>query len=160
MNLLLGTFFEDYGFLIIMLVLFAAFFGWTFFKNKKDREQIDTFQFSLKPGDKVVTGSGIYGTVEKIVDTTDGKVVTLKVAENCYLDVNIGAICNIDQKTEVKEEPVVEQPQKIEQPNSEDVKAAKVETAEEVKPAEKPAEQTEEQPEVVEAKVVDEQKND
>lgn len=109
MNLLLESFWESYGFLIILLVLFVAYIAWMMLKNKKDREAINNFQTNLKQGDKVVTGSGIYGTVEKIVDTTDGKVVTLKVGENSYLDVNIGAIYNIDSKTEVKDEPVKEE---------------------------------------------------
>ena len=105
MNLLLESFWESYGFLIILLVLFVAYIAWMMLKNKKDREAINNFQTNLKQGDKVVTGSGIYGTVEKIVDTTDGKVVTLKVGENTFIDVNIGAIYNIDSKTEVKDEP-------------------------------------------------------
>ena len=124
MNLLLGTFFEDYGFLIILLVLFVAYMAWMFLKNKKDREAINGFQTKLKQGDKVVTGSGIYGTVEKIVDTTDGKVVTLKISENAYLDVNIGAIYNIDSKTEVVDEPVKEEVAEV---KDEEVKAEIVE---------------------------------
>lgn len=88
-----------------MLVIFVGYVGFMFFKNKKDSEAINGFQTSLKQGDKVVTGSGIYGTVEKIVDTTDGKVVTLKISENAFIDVNIGAIYNIDSKKEVVDEP-------------------------------------------------------
>lgn len=138
MNLLLATFWENYGFLIILLVLFVGYMLWMFLKNKKDREAINNFQVSLKPGDKVVTGSGIYGTVEKIVDTTDGKVVTLKISENSFIDVNMGAIYNIDSKTEVTPE--------LAQPNPEEVKATVVEPTEE-QPKE---EVVEEQPENLE----------
>ena len=134
MNLLLESFWESYGFLIILLVLFVAYIAWMMLKNKKDREAINNFQTNLKQGDKVVTGSGIYGTVEKIVDTTDGKVVTLKVGENTFIDVNIGAIYNIDSKTEVKDEP------------------AKTESADEQT---KVAQDDENNAEVVDAEVVD-----
>ncbi|MGN1212524.1 MAG: preprotein translocase subunit YajC [Christensenellales bacterium] len=143
MNLLLESFWESYGFLIILLVLFVAYIAWMMLKNKKDREAINNFQTNLKIGDKVVTGSGIYGTVEKIVDTTDGKVVTLKVGENSYIDVNIGAIYNIDSKTEVKDEPIKDEP-------------AKEESAEETSDV---AEDAEDKAEVVDAEVAKEQKS-
>lgn len=106
--MLLSNFFDSgYGILIIIVVLFVAYMAYVIFKNKKDREAIGNFQQSLKNGDKVVTTSGIYGTIVGFADTTDGKVVTLQISENAFIDVNIDAIYNLDSKTEVKPEEVV-----------------------------------------------------
>ena len=105
MSLLLSfsTFFENYGFLIILLLCFAGYVAYMMFKNKKDRESITSFQQNLKIGDKVVTTSGIYGTITKITDTTDGRIVTLQISENAFIDINVDAIYNVDSKTTVTE---------------------------------------------------------
>lgn len=103
MNLLLESFFESYGILIILVVLFGAILVYYFFRNKKYQDAERNFQTTLKVGDKVKTYSGFYGTVYKITETTDGKVITLQLGGDCFVDVDIRAIMSIDEKTEIVE---------------------------------------------------------
>ena len=135
--MLLESFFQSYGLIIILLVAFALIMLYYFFRNKKFQQTEFDFQNSLKVGDKVKTYSGFYGVVEKITETTDGKVVTLKLGENSFIDVDIRALMGIDYKELVVENPV----EKIEK-QSEQVELEKVEpeTIEEPKFEEEQAE--------------------
>ena len=138
--MLLDTFFEQYGILIILLVAFAAIMLLYYFRNKKYRQAEEEFQTQLKVGDKVKTYSGFYGTVEKLTNTTDGLVVTLRLGENAVVDVDVRALMGIDMKEEVVDEPATEE-------GKEEVQ--EVETAETVeteKPAEEEQKDAEEKP--------------
>ena len=139
--MLLDTFFEQYGILIILLVAFAAIMLLYYFRNKKYRQAEADFQTQLKVGDKVKTYSGFYGTVEKLTNTTDGLVVTLRLGENAVVDVDVRALMGIDMKEEVVDEPATEE---------EKEETNEVETVETVE-AEEPAEEEKGQ-EVVEEK--------
>ncbi len=149
----LESFFESYGLIIILLVAFALIMLYYFFRNKKFQQTENEFHTSLKVGDKVKTYSGFYGTVEKITETTDGKVVTLKLGKNTFIDVDIRALMGIDYKEEIKETPVEKvesekveeekveeniEPQKVEET---EVEKADVEDKAEIK-EEKPAKKT------------------
>ena len=107
--MLLDTFFEQYGILIILLVAFAAIMLLYYLRNKKYRQAEADFQTQLKVGDKVKTYSGFYGTVEKLTNTTDGLVVTLRLGENAVVDVDVRALMGIDMKEEVVDEPATEE---------------------------------------------------
>ena len=59
---------------------------------------------SLRPGDKVKTYSGFYGTVVSIRETTDGKVVTLETGDadhKSYTSIDSNAIYCIDKKEDI-----------------------------------------------------------
>ena len=145
MNLLLATFFEQYGLIIILLLGFALMMGYYFLRNKKFQQTENDFQNALKVGDKVKTYSGFYGTVEKITETTDGKVVSLRLGENAVIDVDIRALMGLDLKEEVKPEPEQEQEANKEEL---DAKLANVfDKKDEEEPVEEPAQdKTEEEP--------------
>lgn len=151
MNTLLASFFEQYGLIIILVVAFVGMMVYYYVRNKKYQQTEVDFQTKLKKGDKVKTYSGFYGEVEKITETTDGKVVTLKLGENCYIDVDIRALMAIDSKREIVDEP------KVETIIAEESVEPKVE---ETPKAETPAEEKTEEPEhiEVEAKEVSEDK--
>lgn len=151
MNILLASFFEQYGLIIILVVAFVGMMVYYYVRNKKYQQTEVDFQTKLKKGDKVKTYSGFYGEVEKITETTDGKVVTLKLGENCYIDVDIRALMAIDSKREIVDEP------KVETIIAEESVEPKVE---ETPKAETPAEEKAEEPEhiEVEAKEVSEDK--
>jgi len=144
MNTLLASFFEQYGLIIILVVAFVGMMVYYYVRNKKYQQTEVDFQTKLKKGDKVKTYSGFYGEVEKITETTDGKVVTLKLGENCYIDVDIRALMAIDSKREIVDEP------KVETTVAEESVEPKVE---ETPKAETPAEEKAEEPEHVEAEV-------
>ena len=65
-------------------------------QQKKQKERAALLQ-SLKKGDKVITSSGIHGTVEGLEDTT----VLVKVADNMKLKMDRSAIANIAGVTDV-----------------------------------------------------------
>lgn len=107
LNLLLAT--EGVGNLVLIIILVVACAGMfvlSYFKNKKYVEQQKQMQEEIKVGAKVLTKTFIYGTVEKITDTTDGKIVLIKSGEGdkaSYLEMNMEAIYSIDNKEEVVE---------------------------------------------------------
>lgn len=151
MNTLLASFFEQYGLIIILVVAFVGMMVYYYVRNKKYQQTEVDFQTKLKKGDKVKTYSGFYGEVEKITETTDGKVVTLKLGENCYIDVDIRALMAIDSKREIVDEPKVETTVAEEPVESKVEETPKAET-----PAEEKAEELEHVE--VEAKEVSEDK--
>lgn len=104
-NLLAET--QNLGNLILIIVLLVACAGMfilSYFRNKKYSEQQKQMLNEIKEGTKVLTKTFIYGTVEKITDTTDGKIVLLKTGEGdkvSYLEMNLEAIYSVDNKEEV-----------------------------------------------------------
>lgn len=62
--------------LVILLLVFLLPSFLMMRKQKRNQAEIQTFQNSLRPGDKVVTVSGLHGTVTAIAETS----VILEVA--------------------------------------------------------------------------------
>ena len=141
MNLLLESFFESYGLIIILVAAFALIMVYYYVRNRKFQQTESDFHNSLKVGTKVKTYSGFYGEVAKITNTTDGKVVTLKLGEGSYIDVDIRALMAVDMKEEVAEEEV--KPQVEENSEKEPVEELKEEPKKEVE--EKPEEEVQEE---------------
>ena len=126
MNLLLESFFESYGLIIILVVAFALIMVYYYLRNRKFQQSESEFHSALKEGTKVKTYSGFYGEVAKITETTDGKVVTLKLGKGVFIDVDIRALMAVDMKEEIKEEVKPESEVKVEEPKVEEVKAEEV----------------------------------
>lgn len=127
MNLLLESFFESYGLIIILVAAFALIMLYYYLRNRKFQQSESEFHSSLKEGTKVKTYSGFYGEVAKITETTDGKVVTLKLGNGVFIDVDIRALMAIDMKEEIKEEVKPEPEMPEEEPKQEEVKEAAAE---------------------------------
>ena len=77
------------------LVMFAAMFAIFYFlmtrpqqRQKAERERMLR---AIKRGDRVVTTSGLFGTVTNLSDTT----VTLRVADQVKLDFERGAVARV-----------------------------------------------------------------
>jgi preprotein translocase subunit YajC len=74
------------------LVMFGAMFAIFYFlmirPQQKQRQERDRMLSSIKRGDKVVTTSGIFGTVTNLSD----KTVTLRVADQVKLEFERAAI--------------------------------------------------------------------
>ena len=64
----IGGFFQTYGFMIIMLVALIALFVFSSASNKKKQKQYKDMLDSIKPGARVRTIGGIYGTVTSVKD--------------------------------------------------------------------------------------------
>lgn len=73
----------------------VVFFAFWYFKWKKERDHTKML-VNLKKGDKVVTDSGILGTV--VGFKRGGKVVQLKVGEHTFLDIEKQVILKLDDQ--------------------------------------------------------------
>ncbi len=62
----IGSFFGQWGLIIIMIVALAAMFFFTSRSNKKRQQKYQDMLASLKPGTRVRTIGGIYGTVTSV----------------------------------------------------------------------------------------------
>lgn len=98
----------------ILLVLCVVFFVVYYFRNKKYQQNAETMSNNLKKGDKVKTYSGVYGTIIEIVQTDDGKVVTIETGNDkhkSYVSYDIRAVYAINEpekpvETKAEEKPV------------------------------------------------------
>jgi preprotein translocase subunit YajC len=74
------------------LVMFAAMFAIFYFlmirPQQRQKQERERMLRAIKRGDRVVTTSGIYGTVTNLSDTT----VTLRVADQVKLEFERGSI--------------------------------------------------------------------
>ena len=89
--------------LVLLAVLIIAYI-FSYYKRKKYNQETTNMLNSLKPGDKVKTYSGFYGTVVSIKETTDGKVVTLETGDEkhkSYTSIDSNAIYCIDKKEDI-----------------------------------------------------------
>lgn len=136
--------------IIILLVACAGMFILSYFKNKKYMASQQDLLNNVKVGSKVLTKTFIYGTVEKITDTTDGKIVLIKTGEGdkvSYLEMNLEAIYSIDNKEEVVDvDEVIEENSSKETTKDDATEAFKVEEKVEIEKSkdatEKPKETT------------------
>ena len=71
----------------VQLVPFAMILGIFYFvillPMRRRQKKVQSFQESLKAGDKVITTSGIYGTIVKVSDAS----VQLQIAEKVKIEV-------------------------------------------------------------------------
>lgn len=120
--------------IVVLIILYPIF---VYVRNKKDREKFQALNDSLKVGDKVVTGAGVYGTIVSIDVKNEGKIVTIETGDENhkgYLSVDVLAIYNVindapiqetttesQQVEHIEETHTVENSDNVE--NSEDVKA-------------------------------------
>ena len=107
MNILLSGFTDWLGknWIILVLIVFAiALLVPTYIRQKKEVNARNELNSTIKQGTKIITTAGVYGVVESIRETTDGKVVTIVTgnAKNpTTMDIHINAIGGIDNKTPV-----------------------------------------------------------
>lgn len=137
-NLLLNAFVDwlAQNWIILALIICAvALLVPTYIRQKKEYNARNELNSTIKKGVKIITTAGVYGTVESIEDTSDGKVVTIITgnAKNpTTMTIHINAIGGIDnkkpvvvdaegnevvaeEKEEVKEEIVEEVEEKVEE---------------------------------------------
>lgn len=77
--------------MIVMLVLlFVIMWFFMIRPQQKKQKEIRNFQNSLREGDKVVTGGGIYGTVKRI-DMATNKV-EVEIARGVVIEVDKGYV--------------------------------------------------------------------
>lgn len=110
MNLILsavGNWFAQNWMILVLIVLAIAFLVPTYLRQKKEANNRMELNNSIKKGTKIVTTAGVYGVVESVENTTDGKVVTIVTGNSknpATMTIHINAIMGIDNKTTVVEE--------------------------------------------------------
>lgn len=93
--------------LLVLIVLAVACLVPTYLRSKKEANNRNELNNSLVKGTKIVTTAGVYGVVESVENTTDGKVVTIITGNSknpTTMTIHINAIMGIDNKTPVVEE--------------------------------------------------------
>ena len=125
--------FWDYLWIIVIVVLLAAFLVWSFISQRKKQKQFNETINAIKPGSKVKTIGGIVGEVVEINDEEGTFVLRTGDSEGnfSYMKFDKQAVYQTDAKpepvTEEKSEPAEAAEEKAEEPVSE----AKEEVAEE-----------------------------
>lgn len=90
--------------LIVMGVLIVGYFFYSSYRRKKDYAQAQQAIDELKVGDKIVTTSGMFGTIKGISETTFGKVFLIESGEGkniSYFNIGANAIWGLDTKEDV-----------------------------------------------------------
>ena len=129
MNNLLSAFGDWLGknwIILVLIVLAIALLVPTYLRQKKEVNARNELNNTIKKGTKIITTAGVYGVVESIRETTDGKVVTIVTGNSknpTTMDIHINAIGGIDNKSAV----TVDTDNKVVEPKEE-----KVEKKEEV----------------------------
>jgi preprotein translocase subunit YajC len=88
--------------LVMMIVVMAIFYVMLILPQQRQRKKMQAMIAALKSGDKVVTNSGIYGTINGI----DGETVILKIADTGSAPVKIriarSAIAQVEASEDAK----------------------------------------------------------
>lgn len=88
--------------LLMMVVVMGIFYVMLILPQQRQRKKLQTMLSALKAGDKVVTNSGIYGTINGI----DGETVILKIADTGSSPVKIriarSAIAQVEASEDAK----------------------------------------------------------
>ena len=79
-----------YGFIIMMVAIFAIMWLFMIRPQQKKQKEIRKFQNSLQEGSHVVTGGGIYGTVKR-VDMSKNSV-DVEIARGVVITVDKGYV--------------------------------------------------------------------
>ena len=106
MNLLLGIgdWFAQNWIILVLIVVAVALLVPTYLRQKKEMTARNELNNSIKKGTKIITTAGVYGVVDSIEETTDGKVVTIITGTTknpTTMTIHINAIGGIDNKTSV-----------------------------------------------------------
>ncbi len=129
--------------LVVLLVLVVALFVLSYFKKKKFNTELGSMREELKPGDKVMTDTGVVGEVVESFQEDEYKYFVLKTGRGehtGYFTVHANAIYYVfgkeDQQNQTKKVVVVKPQPKAEV--KEEKSEVEAEPAKEEK-AEKPA---------------------
>ena len=94
--------------IVVIAVLLIAYPIIMVFRNKKENQKMQEQTNSIKRGDRVLTTSGIYGTVVDMQLEDERKVVTLETGtekNKGYITIDAYAIYRVLKDDEEKEEP-------------------------------------------------------
>jgi preprotein translocase subunit YajC len=84
--------------LVMMVVVMAIFYVMLILPQQRQRKKMQAMIAALKAGDKIVTNSGIYGTINAI----DGDTVILKIADQVKIRIARSAIAQVEASEDAK----------------------------------------------------------
>ena len=84
--------------LTMMIIVMGIFYVMLILPQQRQRKKVQAMLQALKSGDKVVTSSGIYGTVNGI----DGDTVILKIADQVKIRIARSAIAQVEASEDAK----------------------------------------------------------
>src|SRR5207237_10048319 len=77
--------------LVMMVIVMGIFYVMLILPQQRQRKKVQAMLQALKSGDKVITSSGIYGTVNGI----DGDTIILKIADQIQIRIARSAIAHV-----------------------------------------------------------------
>jgi preprotein translocase subunit YajC len=86
------------SFLPLILVMIAIMYFLVIMPQQRQRKKTHEMLAAIKNGDKVITISGIYGTINGI----DGDTYILKVADNVKIRIARAAIAQVEASEDAK----------------------------------------------------------
>jgi preprotein translocase subunit YajC len=84
--------------LVMMVVVMGIFYVMLILPQQRQRKKLQAMLAALKPGDKVITNGGIYGSISGI----DGETVILKIADQVKIRVARSAITQVEAAEDAK----------------------------------------------------------
>ena len=84
--------------LMMMVIVMGIFYVMLILPQQRQRKKVQAMLQALKNGDKVITSSGIYGTVNGI----DGDTVILKIADQVKIRIARSAIAQVEASEDAK----------------------------------------------------------
>jgi preprotein translocase subunit YajC len=86
------------GFMLPLLMMFGIMYFLVIMPQQRQRKKLQEMLGAIKNGDKVVTTSGIYGTINGI----DGDTYILKIADNVKIRIARAAIAQVEAQEDAK----------------------------------------------------------
>jgi preprotein translocase subunit YajC len=86
------------GFMLPLLLMFGIMYFLVIMPQQRQRKKLQEMLGAVKNGDKVITTSGIYGTINGI----DGDTFILKVADNVKIRIARAAIAQVEAPEDAK----------------------------------------------------------
>jgi preprotein translocase subunit YajC len=84
--------------LIMMLVVMGIFYVMLILPQQRQRKKLQQMIAAARPGDKIITSGGIYGTIAGV----DGDTIILKVADQVKIRVARSAIAQVETTEDAK----------------------------------------------------------
>ena len=86
------------GFLIPLMLMFGIMYFLVLLPQQRQRKKVQEMLGAIKNGDKVITTSGIYGTINGM----DGDTIILKIADNVKIRIARAAIAQVEASNDAK----------------------------------------------------------
>lgn len=84
--------------LFMMIIVMGIFYVMLILPQQRQRKKTQAMLAALKNGDKIITNSGIYGTVNGM----DGDTVILKIADQVKIRIARSAIAQVEASEDAK----------------------------------------------------------